>query len=336
MIRVMICLLLATTLHAEPKYSRATGSIIKTKGKIQTGNSSRIELELPYLAVVRIGSNADFSFSSNAKKLTLEKGTMLMAVPEKTEGISIESGSIVTSVVKGDFVMSNVGGQVKLITLNGKVVAALAANTSDKRSMRAGDIVTVPVGATSMPKIEAIKLSALLKTSILFNMGPLPTSRAIKQNATKQTPPGLPFFVTGGFDPDWGGSGGGSLLSSIGPAGTAAMISRMDQGKPLPPPPVIAPGQIPTQAQVVALDAAGLPVPNVSHADSRRILRGDPGIRQRLQERLRPPVAAVTPPPAPTPRPPVVIQPPIATPIPRPTQGLPVPRPTLRPPIAPP
>ena len=183
-------------------------------------------------------------------------------------------------------------------------------------------MVDVPAGATQMPPIVAIKLSTLLKTSVLLNMGPFPGLRAIKQNATSQAPPRP--FVTGGFDPDWGG-GGTSLLSSIGPAGTAAMIARMEQGKPLPPPPVIAPGEIPTQAQVAALEANDLPVPNVSAADARRILRGDQGLRQRLQDRLRPPIPVATPPPTPRPVPtrPPIIRPPIATP-----------RPTLRPPIA--
>lgn len=324
---VLLCC--ATSLLAESaKVKQATGSVIRSKGKIQTGSASRIELELPYLAVVRIGSNANFKFSGDAKKMSLKSGTMLLSMPEKLEGVSVEAGSIVTTMVQGDLEMSNVDGAVKVVTLNGKVRVALAANPSDRRSLRAGDMIDVPAGAMQMPKVTAIKLSTLLKTSVLFNMGPLPTSRAIRQNATKQAPPRP--FVTGGFDPDWGG-GQVSLLATIGPAGTAAMVGRMDAGKPVPPPPVIAAGAIPTQAQVVALEANNLPVPNVSRADAQRILRGDPRIRQRLQERLRPPIPVATP--APT-RPPVVIQPPIATPPPVISPPIATPRPTPRPPIA--
>ena len=335
--RHWFCVLLAgaVSLCAEPlKFSKATGNIIRQKGKIQTGSSSRIEVELPYLAIVRVGSSAELKFSPDAKKMSLKSGTLMLSLSKETAGVEIESGSVTIALAKGGLEMSNTDGQVKVIALDGRISVSLAANSSDRRRLKAGDMVDVPAGATQMPPITAIKLGPLIKTSVLLNMGPFPGLRAIKQNATKQSPPGLPFFVTGGFDPDWGGTGGGSLLSTIGPAGTAAMIARMERGPPLPPPPVIPPGQIPTQAQVAALEASGLPVPNVSHADAHRILRGDPGIRQRLQDRLRPPVAAVTPPPAPTPRPPVVIQPPIATPRPMPTQGLPVPRPTLRPPIA--
>ena len=214
-------------LSAEPvKIKQAIGSVIRTKGKIQTGSSSRTELELPYFAIIRVGSNADLKFSPDAKKMLLKKGTMLLSMAVDTPEVSVESGSVVTAMSKGDFEMLNVGGRVKVITLNGKVTVALAANPSDQRRLRFGDMVDIPAGATSIPPITAIKLSTLLKTSILFNMGPLPSSRTIRQNATKQAPPGLPFFVTGGFDPDWGG--GGTLSTTLGPAGTAAMVNQME------------------------------------------------------------------------------------------------------------
>ena len=317
-------MLFPVTMLAEPKVKQASGSIIRGKGKIQTGSSSRIELELPFLAIVRIGSNADFKFSPDAKTMSLESGTMLLAVPERVEGISIESGSIVTSLVKGDLQMANVGGQVKVIVLNGKVFTAMAANKSDRRTMRAGDMVTVPAGATQMPPVTAIKLSTMLKTSILFNMGPLPTSKAIQQNATKQAPPSLPFFVTGGFDPDWGGSGGGSLLSTIGPAGTAAMIARMEQGR-MPLPPVLAPGIVPTALQITEFESAGVDIPR----SNQRALQQNQGRPATVPDQT--PRPQMTPQPQPT-------RTPITRPD-RPNQGLPTPRPRppiFRPPIAPP
>ena len=314
-------LLCGSVFAAEPRVKQATGEVIRTKGKIQTGSSSRIELELPFSAIVRIGSNADFKFSLNAKQMSLAGGTMLLSLPEKVEGVSVEAGSVVTSVVQGDFEMSNVGGTVKVIGLNGKVTTALAANPSDKRRLRAGQMVNVPAGATSMPPVTAIKLATLLKTSILFNMGPLPTSRAIRQNATAQSPPRP--FVTGGFDPDFNTGG----LLSIGPAGTVAMISRMEANQPQPLP-VIPPGEVPTQAQAELFVAEGVPIPSVSTAEGRRILRGDRlRVLREIRDRNRPPVPVATPVPTPAPRP---------TLPPRPANPLPIPRPTLRPPIAPP
>ena len=245
--------------------------------------------------------------------MSLGRGTLMFSAPKGAPSVAIESGAVQVSLTGGDLEMSNVGGRAKVIALNGKLAVSLAANPSDRRRLRAGQMVDVPAGATSMPPIVAVKLSTLLKTSVLINMGPFPGLRAIKQNATSQTGPMRPF-VTGGFGPDFG-----SPMAQVGPATTAAMMARTEAGKSLPPPPVVPPGTIPTQAQAAMLEAAGLPIPNVSEADARRILRG---------QSVRPPVVV-----QPTPVPPV-ITPPIATPRPLPGLPLPRPRPTLRPPIA--
>ena len=310
-----ISLLCVTGLCAEPlKTSKATGSIIRTKGKIQTGSSSRIEVELPSLGIVRVGSNADLKFSPDAKKMSLKSGTMLLSIPKKTDGVSVESGSVITALTKGDLEMSNVNGKVKVVTLNGRVAVSLAANPSDRRSLRSGDMVDVPAGATQMPQVTAIRLALLLKTSVLFNMGPLPSGRAIRQNATQQAPPRMPPFVTGGFDPDWGGGGG--TFATIGPAGTAAMVALIEQTR-TPVLPVLSPGQVPTQAQIVALEAAGKPVPPsniraIEQSGASRVVEGE-----RVRPRPVPPPVVVAPPIVrPTPRPPIIVRPrpPIARP----------------------
>ena len=317
---------------AEPvKYSRASGSVIRTKGKIQTGSSSRIEVELPYSAIVRVGSNAKLEFSADYRDMTLDSGTMMASVPKGAGDVIITAGPVATALSGGgDLEMSNVGGSAKVVVLNGKVVASLTKNPSEAKKLRFGQMVDVKAGATSMPPVMAFKMATLLKTSVLFNMGDFPGKRAIKQNATKQAPPGLPFFVTGGFDPDWGGSGGGgSLLSSIGPAGTAAMISRIEQGRPIIPP-VLVPGAVPTQAQIVEFEAVEVTIPR-SNQQALQQNQGKPaevsGRPPVVVQPTPPVVVQPTPPPRPTPRPfptrPPVVAPPIASP-----------RPTFRPPIA--
>jgi hypothetical protein len=81
-----------TAFAAEPKVKQATGEIIRTKGKIQTGSSSRIELELPYHAIVRVGSNADLKFSQDYKDMTLDSGTMMASIPKGSDATG-SSGS---------------------------------------------------------------------------------------------------------------------------------------------------------------------------------------------------------------------------------------------------
>jgi hypothetical protein len=53
-------------LCAEPaRLKQASGSIIRGKGTLQTGPSSRLELELPDRSILRVGSNASFSVSAD-------------------------------------------------------------------------------------------------------------------------------------------------------------------------------------------------------------------------------------------------------------------------------
>jgi hypothetical protein len=305
---------------AEPAMvKQATGSIIRTKGKIQTGSSSNIELELPSLAVARIGSFASFRFSADYRNMALDSGTMLFAQPRAAGTTTIHASGIVTEMAgRAALELANVRGQVKVVALDGKVVAQFVAKPAERARLRAGQMVAIPAGATSMPAAAPFKLATLLKTSVLFNMGPFPGQRAIRQNATKQTgAPVLPGF-TGGFDPD-SVAGGASALTTLWPAGTAAGVARIEAAGPTGPGPVLTPGQIPTQAQAEILAARGLPIPNVSDADARRILRGETVRPEPIPP--PPPQPVATPAPRPT-RPPV-IRPPIV-----------IPRPTPRPPIA--
>ena len=315
---VVWLLLFPVTLLAEPKVKQAIGTVLKSKGQIQTGSSSRIELELPFMAIVRIGSNAAVEFSPDNRTLTMDSGTMLVSSPKDTGSMTINAAGVTAAVANGDLQMSNVFGQVKLISLNGRIRAGLG---DSKKSLRSGQMINVPAGATTLPPVTAIRLSTMLKTSVLFNMGPLPSSRAIRQNATKQAPPGIPIFVTGGFDPDWGG--GGNLFSSIGPAGTAAMIARMESNVPAPP--VLAPNVIPTRAQIVQFEEAGVAVPR----SNERALQQNQGRPATVPNQT--PRPQMTPQPQPT-RPPFV-RPDRPD---RPNQDLPGRSPIFRPPIAPP
>ena len=65
---------------------QAKGSIIRTKGKIQTGSSSKIELELPSLATLRIGAFANLRFSNDYHSMALEGGTDALRAAEERRG----------------------------------------------------------------------------------------------------------------------------------------------------------------------------------------------------------------------------------------------------------
>jgi hypothetical protein len=277
-------------MYAEPvKMSKATGSIIRGKGQIHTGSSSRIELELPFGAIVRVGSNSAFFFSPNYRNLSLDRGAMMFSAPKDKVGVIIKSGNVTSTTIGGSVQISNVNGRVKVITLDGKVTSSLDTNPGKEARMRPGDMVDVSADATTMPEVTAIKLGVMIKSSVLINMGPFPALRAINQNATSQAPPSIPFFVTGGFDPDWGGGGGTG--STIGPAGVASMIGRMEQKQllttrtttlafPVPapvPPSASVQNAVSTEAQQQAQQAAAARMAALLAVTRRAI------IEQRMQ-----------------------------------------------------
>ena len=185
-------MLVATSLHAEPaKVKQATGSIIRTKGQIQTGRNSRIELEMPHSAIVRIGSNAALSFSSDARRLTLTSGTMLLIIPERIGSISIEAGSVVVTMRQGSLEMFNVSGRVKVIALDGRLVVAIAADPRDRRTLRYGQMLDVPVAAKQLPEATTINLDKLLSTSLLVGMGKVHDRIGVNALKQKPRPPSL-------------------------------------------------------------------------------------------------------------------------------------------------
>lgn len=250
---LLIPLLVIAARAEEPKVLQSTGgSIIQQKGKIQTGSASRIEVELPYLAIARVGANSQLRYSSDGRKMILDKGTMLASSTKDSEGLTIRSGSATMSLTKGSLETSNIGGQTKVISLDGRVAVALNAKPSERVTLTEGQMIDAPAGATSMPAVETISLRKLLESSALFNMGPFPGSRAIKQNATKQKPPRA--LVAGEF-----GEGILDNFTLTNPPVTAAMMRLMELQNPALP--TLVSGAVPTASQIAAFESAGKPLP---------------------------------------------------------------------------
>jgi ferric-dicitrate binding protein FerR (iron transport regulator) len=93
-------------------------------------------VELPYGGVVRVGSIADFFFSSNYRNLSLDNGTMMFSAPKDKEGVTIRSGNVISTTIGGSLQLSNVNGQVKVITLDGMVFSTLASSPGNKSRTR--------------------------------------------------------------------------------------------------------------------------------------------------------------------------------------------------------
>ena len=109
-----------------PQATRAVpGDVIKGDSALKTGGDSRAELQFPDLTIARVGSNALFRFIAGARDITLDGGTMLFSSPKGAGGGTVQAGAITAAVTGSDFLISNIGGRVKVICLSHKVLVYL-------------------------------------------------------------------------------------------------------------------------------------------------------------------------------------------------------------------
>jgi acrosin len=318
---VLVGLLLVTGVYAEPfgkmKVSKAEGPVIKQKSGVETGPGAKVELDMLDGSLVRVGANARFSYTPGTREAKLDNGTMLFSSPKNAGGVTLTAGGTVTSAVGAvDFEAANFGGNVKVISLNGKPTISLGES---RKGLRPGQIMAVPAGATKLPKADVVNLKTLLATGGLMKMGKLPSQSAIERNANNQVR--NPTFRLGLNMDAYDG----------GPMITAAMVQRMQEQQVLsegPVVPTLKPNQVPTQLQVAEFKSAGVPVPA---SNVQALERSGSTVSGDKIKPLPPPVPVATPRPLPTPvpRPTLPPRPPVA--------GHPTPRPPIfRPPIAPP
>ena len=162
---------------------------------VQTGTRSRVELQFADGKVVRLGSNVAFECIPRYLEMVLDSGTLLMSAPKGAKRRAILAGPVV--VTGADFQMSNVGGQAKVIGLNGKTLVTTAAG---RVGLRPGEMIVVTGSETSPPKATAIDLSKMVGSSELMKMGPVPNQGAIEKNAAKQKP--AHTFKVGALSPE--------------------------------------------------------------------------------------------------------------------------------------
>ena len=85
----------------------------------------------------------------------------------------MQAGAISAAVMGSDFLISNIGGRVKVISLSHKVLVYFTANPKIRAVLRPGQMVDIAGGATKMPRVTTINLAVLLSTSMLGEAGGL-------------------------------------------------------------------------------------------------------------------------------------------------------------------
>ncbi len=148
------------------------GDVVTGEKAVKTGDDSRAELQFPDKTITRLGSNALFRFRTDTRDMTLDGGTLLFSCPKKEGGGQVQAGAVTAAVTGTDFIISYiVGGEVRVVVLEGKVWVYLTKFPAIRRLVRSGQLVAVPAGADKIPEVMTIDLKHLIKTSRLLESG---------------------------------------------------------------------------------------------------------------------------------------------------------------------
>ncbi|CAN5674337.1 hypothetical protein BH09VER1_BH09VER1_02190 [soil metagenome] len=168
----------------------AVGDVVTGDKAVKTGDDSRAELKFPDNTITRLGSNALFRFRTDTRDMTLDGGTLLFSCPKKEGGGQVQAGAVTAAVTGTDFIISYiVGGEVRVVVLEGKVWVYLTKFPAIRRLVRSGQLVVVPAGSDKIPEVMTIDLKQLMKTSRLLEsggFGPLLSEALINRVADSQ------------------------------------------------------------------------------------------------------------------------------------------------------
>jgi hypothetical protein len=181
-----------------PSDAAARPAIVNDKVRedtgVRTGGDSRSELTFADLTITRLGSNTIFSFNKAGRNVQLDSGSILLRVPKDSGGGAIKA-SAVTVAVTGTTVIfeSTRAGKSKLIVLEGGARASLVKHSGQSQYVRAGQMLDVPAGATTLPLPTNVDLNQVMKSHpLITDFPPLPSRDLIVAASQQQPPPGPP------------------------------------------------------------------------------------------------------------------------------------------------
>jgi hypothetical protein len=161
---------------------------------VRTGDESRSELTFADLTITRLGANTIFSFNKAGRTANVDSGSILLRVPKNSGGGAIKNNAV-TVAITGTTVIFEAGpdGASKLITLEGSSRLSFTNNPGQFRRVRAGQMLEVPAGATTLPMPVYIDLRELMRTHpLIVDFRPLPSQPLIMAVAEQRPPPRTP------------------------------------------------------------------------------------------------------------------------------------------------
>jgi hypothetical protein len=155
---------------------------------VRTGDASRSELTFPDLTISRLGANTIYSFNRAGRDVSLTNGSILLRVPKGSGGGNIRTDPVTVAVTGTTLIFEHArGGRSKLIVLEGGARLSLTKVRGQSRDLRAGQVLEVPAGATTLGMPQEIDLDEVMKTHpLITNFRPLPSRDLIAEAARNQ------------------------------------------------------------------------------------------------------------------------------------------------------
>jgi hypothetical protein len=229
---------------------------------VRTGDESRSELTFLDLTITRLGANSIFSFNKAGRDVDLSSGSILLRVPKDSGGAIIRTSGVTAGIAGTTVILEAArSGRSKLIVLEGLSRLGLRKYRAQSKDVRAGQMLDVPSGATTLPDPVNVDLDRVMRTHPLIkDFSPLPSQPLIADEIQKQQRPAL---VSAPTRPPTS-LGGMRLPPSAYPP------TRPPSRPPQPPPPMTggATGGTTTAPPPVTGEEAGgtTPVPPTGHS----------------------------------------------------------------------
>src|SRR5437868_11516087 len=144
--------------------------VIKDDRGLQTGARSRSELLFQDNTLTRIGAETFFSFKTGTRDMTLEKGSMLLQVPEGLGGAKIHTAAV-TAAITGTTIMMEYspGKYLKVLVLEGSLRLSRNGSFGDSVTLHPGKMVIMRPDAKRIPEPIDVDLAQIVRTSTLVN-----------------------------------------------------------------------------------------------------------------------------------------------------------------------
>ena len=155
---------------------------------VRTGDASRSELTFPDLTISRLGANTIYGFNRAGRDVRLTNGSLLLRVPKGSGGGNIRTDPVTVAVTGTTLIFEHARrGRSKLIVLEGGARLSLTKVRGQSRDLRAGQMLEVPAGATTLGMPQDINIDEVMKTHpLVTNFRPLPSRDLITQAAREQ------------------------------------------------------------------------------------------------------------------------------------------------------